>query len=325
MNKQIRSRFILLGFAIIVLAVALIFLSQVAEENVEEGNGIEKADPLIEEENDGSVAEIEFTEEEKAYIQKMKEKGVIKIATRDSILIYELDAQGNPQGFHYRIMKMFADYIGVEADFRVIDFSEYFMLDGKVPETVKTDPELSYSPDLFKEVDVYMDAITEMPWRAKLMRFIHIIPTRQVIITRTGEEITELEDIIGRKISLVKHTSQEDKFKEIGAGLGVEFEYYYVDEIIDMSKAVSEGLADVSAHDSDRAILEIGEFGNLSISRIISDMEHLSWAVERDNEVLASILEKYIDYLKGTEVFNKTWYEEYKVDLLDYLKLLDAD
>lgn len=269
------------------------------------------------------LSDVELTSDERAYLEVLKKNGKLSVATRELDSVYEIDENGVVSGFNYLLLERFAKEVDVELDLKFVGFSDYFKIHGNVPEEVKTNPDFSYTPDLFNEVDIYCDVISVLPWREKLFKFIDIVPVKQMTLTRKGEELNSLDELTEKVIALKPDTSYESRLWEIEKELDVKFDYYYVEGTRDQQKAVSEGFADVSIQDSNIAMNELKQYDNLSVSIPVADVQKQGWGVLHENIELASILEKYIRYAKETGVMDELWNDEYGITLLEYLKLID--
>jgi len=212
------------------------------------------------------LSDVEFTSDERAYLEVLKNNNKLIVATRELDSVYEIDENGVVSGFNYFLLEGFAKEAGIELELKFVGFSDYFKINGNVPEEVKTNPDFSYTPDLFNEVDIYCDVISVLPWREKLFKFIEIVPVRQMTITRKGEELNSLDELTDKVIALMPDTSYESRLWEIEKELNIKFTYYFVEGTRDQQKAVSEGIADVSIQDSNIAMNELKRYENLSIS-----------------------------------------------------------
>lgn len=270
-----------------------------------------------------STVSIDFSDDEKSYITDLKEKGKLVIATRIRGDIYSPQPDGTVGGFAYNMAKSLADHIGVELEINVVSFKDYYSIGGVIPGRVKTDPDYRYSPNLLDRVDLCVDTMTILPWREKLLRFIKIIPTRQLLITRKGEEIKTADELKGRIITIIASSSYEESFRRIETELKIKFEYNFLNDNASVEKMVTENPGYVTALDSNRALNTIQRNRKLSACIPLSDIQYLGWAVKKDNTVFASIVEKYILFARKTGVMNKYWQQHYNVSLLEYLKLID--
>jgi len=265
---------------------------------------------------------INFTKIEREYISKLKKKKILKIASREKKTVYEPQKDGTAKGFNYLLVKSFTDYLGIELEVKTVSFSDYFNKDGKTPEIAKTEINYSYTPDLIKEVDLYVDSITILPWREKLLRFVKIIPTMQLIITRKGEKIKTLEELKGKLIAVTPQTSYAERLKEIEIQLNTKFKYFETATTDLMMEAVANKKADLTLRDSNRVIYLIKSGKQLSVNIPASEVQYLAWALKKDDETLASILEKYIEYAEKNGIMNKFWVTNYEISLQEYKKLL---
>ena len=264
----------------------------------------------------------EFSAEEKKYLSELKKRGKIIIASRIITDVYKPQPKGMAKGFNYSLASSFAEYIGVDLEVKVVSFKDYFSKDGNVPERVKTDGNFSYTPDLINQVDMYVDTITIIPWRQKLLRMIKIIPTRIMIITRKGEEINELKELGDKSISILKNSSYEVRIREIQKELGINPKIVFADDTPADTLLVVNGFADVSLLDANRVIKSIGKYYNLNVSLPASDIQYLSWAVNKNNRILSSILEKYIASARKSGLMNRLWYDHFGITLEEYYDLL---
>lgn len=264
-----------------------------------------------------------LTPEEKAYLQTFIDKGSIHVAIRPNKLTYHVEEDGSITGFHYEILKTFLDEHDLELEITECLFNDFFKIDGVIPENVETDPSIIYSPELLEEVDFALSNLTILPWREKLMRFVKVIPSRELIVTRKGETIESLDGMLNKKVSVALNTSHHQTLMRIQEELGQPLNLYVIDEYYDMVKIVSEGHADVTVFDSDRIFYEMEIYGNIDVSMAVSDLQDLSWAVKKDNILLANILQKHIEKLRVNGSYNDIWKKYYGIDINDYLKIIN--
>jgi len=187
---------------------------------------------------------------------------------------------------------------------------------------VKSDPNFSYTPDLIRNVDLYVDVLTSLKWRKKILRFIDIVPVKQMVLTKKGIRINSFQDLKGKVISVQPDSSYHANMMKIEKETGLKFNYYYVDETGDMPEALLIGKADVTFQDSNLCLKLLSKHKELSINMPASKVEYTGWAVRKGNEDFASILEKYILYIRKTGVFEDIWEREFKLSYREYLELI---
>ncbi len=99
--------------------------------------------------------------------------------------------------------------------------------------------------------------MTILPWRQRLMTFVELIPVKVLAITRKGEEIKQSIDLDGKTIVVERNTTYESNFKDLEIYHNLDIEYMYMESGQETSEAVSNGSADVTAKDSNKAITEV--------------------------------------------------------------------
>ncbi len=269
-------------------------------------------------------AKIKLNKHEQDVLNKLKKKGHLYIATRDKITVYEPQKNGTIKGFHYNLIKYIASEMGVKLKIKKVSFSDYFNKNGKLPKNVKTDNSVVYTPDLIKNVDLYVDVITILPWRDELLDFIQITPVKQIVVTRKNGKIDNNEGLKGKKIAMQMASSYATRAQKIEKDLGIKFNFLEVNETGDMPVAVAEGKADVTFQDSDMALLTVSKHKNLTLCYPVTDTQYLGWAVRKGNGALKGLIEKYIKYAKDKGVLDKLFKQRYGMTLIEYLKLIKA-
>lgn len=265
--------------------------------------------------------ELGLLDEEIQYIEDLKSVGKLRVALRQAAFIYTIE-EGEPKGFHYDMIEMFTRMFDLELEIIVTNFRSFWTIDNIVPDEVKVNNNFFYTPDLIKDVHIYTDNITILPWREKLVDFISIHPIREVLIHKKDLIINDTSDLDGLRAALMLESSSNLTLAEIAAKNGYTFHIETVEESNDRIKYVENGLADFTVLDINRAVIEVEDYDNLKVGIPISEVEHIGWAVKKDNKVLASILSKYFQYIKESGAFDDVWSEYYPIDFMAYMKLL---
>ncbi len=278
------------------------------------------------EKDDYSFDQIEFTNEEERYIDLLKKQGLLKIATHDRQTIYNPDPNAESQGYCYKIIKSFTDELEIDLDVSLVKFKEMLTLDGEIPEEVFSNPEYTYKPDLFNQVDLYVSYITILPWRQQIFNFIDLIPTTIILVNRKGDEIVDFKDLDGKRAVVTKGSNAVGIFEKIEKEYNIELKYVYSEEVGTMyNQYIEENRADIAARDANVAIFDFKDYKNISTSLTLGNIQTLAWATSKDNPVLASILIKYLDFLRNTGKFNEFWLENYSISINEYIGLLGVE
>lgn len=266
-----------------------------------------------------------WTREEITYIRELNNRGTIEIATKISSAVYLPQSDGTIKGFHYNVLKNFADLAGVEIVINLVTWDDYFYKEGQDLERVKSDVSYSYVPTLIENVDLYIDGITVLPWRDKMFDIIRFVPSRQMLVTRLDNRPQQFRDLDSKICVMVKDTSMELNLERIKKENNISFPYIYTEDFDSMDKFVSEGKADFTVYDSDRAFAALKNYKNLTISMPVSELEIMGWAINKKNIILKSVIKKYMHYAQETAILDKYWKEEYGVTFVDYLRILELD
>jgi membrane-bound lytic murein transglycosylase MltF len=272
-----------------------------------------------------SIKGANWTSEESAYIKALHQQGSLRVATKTSSAVYTLHKDGSITGFHYSVLKEFADLARVSIDIDLVTWDEYFYKEGEDLEQAKTDSSYSFEPTLIKNIDLYVDGITALPWREKMFDIIKYVPSRQMIVSRNNNEPSTIADLNNKVCAMVKDTSMEANLETLKKKHRINIIYKNVDNFDAMDKLVSEGKADYTVYDSDRAFAALSNYSNLTIAWPISDIQMQGWGINKNNKVLKGVLEKYFKYAQDTGVLDKYWKLSYGVTFVDYLKVLNLE
>lgn len=265
--------------------------------------------------------ELRLTDEEIQYLHDLKSEGKLRVALRQTSFVYYIE-NDEPKGFHYEMIESFAKMMELELEIVVTAFRDYFTIDDVVPDEVKSDDKFSYTPDLIRDVHIYTDGITILPWRAKLVDFIPLHPIREVLIHNDDLEINDFSDMDGLSAVLMLESSSQLTLEKIADENGYTFIIKTVVESSDRIEYVENNLADFTVLDINRAVIAVEDYDELKVGIPISEVKHIGWAVEKNNDILASILDKYFQYIKESGEFDVIWSEYYPIDFIEYMKLL---
>ncbi len=282
--------------------------------------------------NNVAKYDIIFSNTELDYISRIKERGYLRIATRNRATVFEPDKYGKDDhgGVEYRIAKSFADYIGVNLDITVVNnISEYFAKSGiqlgqELEDGLNNGIISPYNPDIIDRVDIIVDGLSAQRWRTKILLFIKTTPDKDMILARNDININAIEDLSGYRIAIVPAASYTTTLRRIESLIMADFNYIEVPDTADLVEAVSTGNADITCIGGIPAVMELKKYDNIKITIPVSstDANWAHWAVRRDNEVLASILIKYITYAKQKGIYDSEWEKCFGVKYSDFVKLI---
>lgn len=282
-------------------------------------------EPVIETPPETFLSTSHLTDVENAYLTNLKLTGTLKVATRPIEYVYDPHPDGTVSGFNFRLLKSFADEIGIDLDLQLVEFSDYFYKEGYNIEDVKADPSIAYVPDLLEEVDLYCDVLTVTPWREKLFAFVKTLPVKEVIVAPKALHFNSLKELDGKKVALIRHSTYEQTVNRICAEENITLDLFYVSKSVEQQQAIMDGNADFAVQDIFVAISELDHFKTLSVSLPVTETRYIGWGVHPENKELQSLLTKYLDYAMNYGVFEEIWYDEYHISIPEYLGLMNIE
>lgn len=182
--RTIKSRFVI---------TIIMFMYSLACTATEHKALVETVIPLL------SIQGAHWTQEEQDFIRELHKGGSIKIATKISSAVYVPQQDGSISGFHYSVLKEFADLAKINIDIKLVTWDNYFYKRGRDLEKAKSDPHYAYVPSLIESVDLYLDGITALAWREKMFDIVKYVPSRQMIVTRKDNRPNKLESLDGKE------------------------------------------------------------------------------------------------------------------------------
>lgn len=322
MNRIVKG--LLIVFIFVGLSVILISCSV---KKVVEGNEVKEgltASEVGSKDNE-SEHRLILSDAEKEYIDELRKNGPLKIASRVIESVYIVGEDGEATGFNYDLIKSFATYFDLELEVKNVEFDDYFSENSRVPDPDEIMNGYRYVPDLMNEVSIYVDTVTNLEWRAKIVSFIDILPVKQVIIHRSGESFESVETLAEKTVIVGENTSYAYRIKELEKELNIEIETIYDNSVTGQLQNFVDSEADVTISDSSIAVLELQSMPMLEMGIPISDVQFLGWCTSKDDVLLTSILRKYIRYIEETGEINVYWMTEFGITLSEYLSIINIE
>jgi ABC-type amino acid transport substrate-binding protein len=255
----------------------------------------------------------------KATLETIRRRGTLRVGMRVKTGVYVPGTQA-ARGFHYELAERLAGLIGVDLSITIVEgISDYFDLDaiGATPETADKE-----SLRLPIDVDIYADIITILPEREELVDFVPMIPVRQLVITRHGEEIESLSELEDRVVAMVRGSSYESQVARYGQTLNFVPQMLYVASTADMVRAVVDGTADVTLQDSVLGFDIIRDYPKLHLGRPLGEVQFLGWGLARGDAGMKDLVSSFIHLARESGAWEELWIESNETGYLDYLALM---
>lgn len=259
---------------------------------------------------------------EKAWLDRRRAgAGSLSVAIRERPDTYEVLPDGSIRGFDYLLLREFAGCLGLELDLRVEQtIDAFFTRDGVVPKDLSAaGSSYAYTPDLMKEVELYVSQFGVTPWRQRLVTMVPLVPTRNQLAGRKGETIRSFSDLDGKRFAVIKDSIQEHSLRDLSAARGIRLSFVYGKDETELYRLVTGKEADYLLDASVIFAKNARFLQGMSLSPFPEDVVMTAWCVRKDEGELASILGKFIAAAQRSGVFGRLWTEDYGMDFEAYV------
>ncbi|MBN1519341.1 MAG: transporter substrate-binding domain-containing protein [Spirochaetales bacterium] len=259
-----------------------------------------------------------ITEAQAERISELRRSG-LRAALDADLTVYESRPGLPPAGYHYALLARFAETFGIELVVETVSFQDFWTAGGALPERVKTDPKLPWTPDLIRRVDMYVAPFTPLPWREKFLRFVPVFPSTLVWIFREDDRVESIADLEGRPLCVLADSSYEPWLAERLAETGVRPVVTRTQSMGQSVDLVATGAADATLADSSFAVAWLRGYATLAMYPASKTVDELSWGVKKDDEELAGLLRAWLDAAKARGAFEDVWYDYHGSSFAEYL------
>ena len=207
-------------------------------------------------------------------LERIKEEGVLRVITRNSPSTYFQDRNGEA-GFEYELVERFASHLGVKLQIETADSIEEIFTRLNRP----GGPTLAAA------------GLVASEGRKDLARFTqpYLDVTTQVVYRRGQRRPTQPEDLVGKRILVLKGSSQAEKLKALQSEFpDLRYEESDAVEVVDLLRMVDEGQVDLTLVESNELALNQVYFTNARAAFDLGEQSSLAWIVGKgeDNSVL---------------------------------------
>jgi ABC-type amino acid transport substrate-binding protein len=247
-------------------------------------------------------------------LDEIKRSGKIFVAFTDSDL----------KSINHDLALEFARYLNVELIEVEIDWDEAFMKDGEIPPGMKTDPDLSYTPDALKKADIICSTFTIMEWRKRLFGFARTLQSAELLMINKEEVVPKgFEDLSGKKIAFMGGTTFERHMNEINSIVGGGIELIQTESDEESRQLLQDKEAYGIILDADAALNFNATSGQkYKIAFPISDVTRSAWAVEKNNPLIQEV-ENFFETIASNEVLDEIFYKRFGITFSSYLERLN--
>jgi len=230
-------------------------------------------------------------------IAKIKKRGKLIVITDFNSIDYFI-YRGQALGYHYELVKQFAESIGVELEIKI-----------------SHDLESTFKSLNNRECDIIAMGLTVTKERKTFMQFTEpLLKTRQVLVQRKPKDWyklskNKLEDtlirsaleLVNKKIIVEKNSAFCDRLKSLSNEIGDTINFVGDKEHLtaELIKQVSEGKIDYTISDEHVAMVNQTYYNNIDIKMPISFEQNISWAVRKESKNLLNEINKWLSSYKS--------------------------
>ncbi|RLD63440.1 MAG: lytic transglycosylase F [Bacteroidetes bacterium] len=240
------------------------------------------------------------TQEKVSDLQKIKNRGKLIALTDNNSTSYFI-YRGKPMGYQYDLLKMFADYLGV--DLQII-----------------TSNNMNDTFDKLKleQCDLLALNLTVTKSRSNIVNFTEPHgTTRQVLVQRKPEgwekmSKREIEsnmvrnqlDLAKKTVYVQANTSYSTRLKHLAEEIGDSINIIEVDkETEQLIYSVANGEIDYTVTDENVALLNQTFLPNIDVMTPVSFPQKLAWAVRKNSPELLNAINNWINSVKNTPMY----------------------
>lgn len=251
-------------------------------------------------------------------LENIRQKGVLSVITDYNSTTYFI-YRGEPMGFHYEMLKRFADHLGVKLDLGI-----------------STDLDKTFACLMDSGVDLLAMDITVTRERSNQFDFsIPFMQSRQVLVQRNPNPqnpsplvnpvsfIRTPLELAGKTIHVQKNSSHARRLihlqEEIGDTIHIVEDAGYQAEAL-ISK-VSRSEIDYTVCDEHIALVNKTYYPNINISTAISFPQNLAWAVPKGSDSLLLVLNEWMqEFIHSQDfkmLYNKYFRNRKSIDIME--------
>ncbi len=207
----------------------------------------------------------------------------IIIGLRPREMIYS--PNGKKQ-FSEQLAEAFANYLNLQLEVKIVPkISDYFAAsDGKIHK------DSSYTPEIFKQVDVACDLLAPVKWRLSKVDIIGYMPNALIVVGKKDKKITNVSDLKKLRGVTAKGSSYEQALQNNNIT-----NYFYA-PASQMLKLVEEGKADYTLVSI--SIYSLPDYPTLEAKFIIGEIQQAGWAIKNNHPKLRQKILEFFDYAK---------------------------
>ncbi|MCD6178581.1 MAG: SpoIIE family protein phosphatase [Bacteroidales bacterium] len=214
---------------------------------------------------------------------------------------------------NYTLAYEFAQFMDLELVEVVVGWDKLFQNNGVRPKDLETNSAISYTPDAFKEVDIYCSTISPLAWRKRLFDFAKTLLSAEMLVVRKDLEKIPIDiyQMKGMKIGLMDGTSFVHSLEIIDAKIGGGIEFVKTPDGNTSKQFLIDGKVDGIILDAEDA-LSFNKLNNKEfvLTFPINKVAKTVWAVEKGN-LLSQQVEAFFKAIENNGFLDNLYNEKY--------------
>ncbi|KGE72661.1 type 2 periplasmic-binding domain-containing protein [Spirochaeta lutea] len=266
---------------------------------------------------------LELTPVQESLVARIQQEGGLQAAVlrREEVTSTIINARTNPtmpaiRRFNLLLLDEISRLLSLPVTINEIGITEVFGKDGVIPKDVRSNPLISYTPDVFLNNHILVGSVTPLPWRTRLMGFVPVVPSHVVVLAReefTGTRVSELGSL---GMVIPPGSSYMEYYNRLSEIHGFEPNLRIAGE--DFVQQVLDGRADATLTDAIEAVGQLRLHSGLTMLEGVTNIQYESWAVPKDALELNNLIRQALDHLKRAGLFDQLFLRSFGFDLKTY-------
>lgn len=244
-----------------------------------------------------------------SHLNRIEERGKLIAATDYNSISYFV-YRGEPMGYQYEMLKLFAGYLGVKLEI-----------------VVENDLEKCFDLLNHDQIDLIAMSLTVTKDRSRKIAFSDpYTQTRQVLVQRKPENWRKMKtyddveaamirnhlELAGKTIVIQKNSSFKQRLHNLSDEIGDTI--YIVEdpdrEVEELIQAVSSGEIDLTIADEHYALVNEKYYSNIDVNTPVSFTQNVAWAIKPGNDSLRISVNDWLSGHKNT-FLSRVLYNKY--------------
>jgi ligand-binding sensor domain-containing protein/serine phosphatase RsbU (regulator of sigma subunit)/ABC-type amino acid transport substrate-binding protein len=235
-------------------------------------------------------------------LQEIKRSGKIYVGFTESDYI----------NINYQLAYEFARYLNVKLIEVKISWEDAFSQKGKIPGDIETNTTISYTPDVFKEVDIICSTFSVLEWRKRLFDFAETLYSAELLLVNNKAEVPRgFSGLKGKTIAFEAGTSFESHMQRINEEVGGGIILKPLKEDLQVKRNLLDNKVYGIILDADEALkFRTQHNKQYKIAFPISKVSKTAWAVEKGNTLRAEV-ESFFETISSNGVLDDIFYKQF--------------